>query len=344
LGLNYPQVDIRYILEYYSVRNLTKIDDEYSFSCPFPEHKRGDQRPSSSINQTTGQYHCFGCGRSGSLITFVAEMEGVHYTEAIRYIREAFSGAFRTPRSSICEELERLTKPKQKIEKREYLDDVYLSLFRVDWDYVYSAYIDHEDVPRILRYPFERGFSLQTVQEWELGYDKISDRLTIPIRDIKGRLVGFKGRTVNKFEKIKYLSVGDKKSVKYGFKTTTLSDHVFGLDSATKSVIVCEGEFDAISLRQKGFTGSVALGGSDPSKAQTKLLKKTADEVYILLDPDEAGRKGARKLARNLAVHLPVRIGEPPKNSDPAEMTQQQITEALSKAQNPILNTQITKE
>lgn len=328
--MDFKDVDVVEVLEFYSLRNINETGDEVQFSCPFPEHSRGDQRPSSSINQENGKWHCFGCGRSGSIANFVAEYEGISVAVAMRWLRENYYQGSRE--SSAIEALTKIMSPKKKKIKTQVISEDNLNQFAVDWRKVEHA-IRQGNCPRNLTHPFRRyGLDYRTLEQFGIGFDQITQRITIPIRNADGRLVGFKGRdTVG--NQVKYLALCDKTG--HDLPRWQAADIVFGLFSADKDVIICEGEFDAMSLRQKQFKGSVAVGTSNISHEQIKQIKEHADRVTILFDPDKPGQKGAMKVANSLIRHLPVKIAKSNSENDPAEMTKEEVQQALNNAYIP---------
>jgi DNA primase len=192
-----------------------------------------------------------------------------------------------------------------------------------------------------LERPFEKyDLNVDTIKKFELGYDKLSRRITIPIRDSKSNLVQVKGRSASDEDKPKYLGLGDKKDTSnYGFPRLTNDSLIFGLDTATPDLVICEGEFDAISLRQKGFDGAVALGTSNITENQVKEIVKKGEKAVIIFDPDDAGESGAQKVSNLLLPHFPVRIARLDKN-DPATTIQKELEDIVSKSEIP----KVTKE
>lgn len=344
--MNIKNIDAKGILEYYSVSNLTDDGTELKFSCPFPEHPNGDRNPSSGINKKSNVYNCFSCHRKGTIVTFVAEMEGISEAVAIRHIRENFYKNGDYELGSVVESLKKkLEKPSKSFSGESILPESVLSNFYVDWEKVFDA-INNNEAPDQLAYIIrEKNFSLETLQKFQIGFDEKTNRITIPIRNTDGKLVGIKGRATLQNQTPKYKSIGDKEdsSPFYGFFTTNINNYTFGLDSVdTDNIILCEGEFDAISLRQKGFGGAVSIGTCSIRDKQVRDIRKKAKSVVILLDNDEAGRRGSEEIFSLLDRHLSAKIAECPEGLDPAEMTQEQIKNSIGNANNPKLQ-KITK-
>lgn len=231
--------------------------------------------------------------------------------------------------------LERSAK-KVEVKAPTKLPEEIVETFYVDWEKAYAAYQDGH-LPKRLAHPFKKyGITPHTLREYGIGFDPHSKRISIPIRDYQGNLVGFKGRATHPLDEPKYLSLGDKGgSIFYGFPTYNKGDYVFGLNNAGVNLIVVEGEFDAISLRQRGFPGAVSIGGSSPSTTQIRLIKKVCQRVTLLLDPDKAGKKATGMLINDLVEWIPVEVAVLTKN-DPAASSTQEITDALEQAESPL--------
>lgn len=329
--------DVVEALEALGINRISERGDEVTFSCPQDFHSRGDRNPSASVNKKSLAYHCFSCGSSGNLYTLIADVENIPVAVAIRWLREKFyTGSTIIENSkSITSQLKGIIKEEKPKQPKNYLNDDVLKIFEVDWDKAHKAYLEGTLTEKLAR-PFDKyGLDLFTVKDFELGYDKNTNRITIPIRDIRGRLISIKGRTSNSDEYPKYLGLGDKEDqTKYGFNRINDDSLVFGLDTSSEDLIICEGEFDAMSLRQKGFSGSVATGTCNATEGQIRNIIKKAESVIVLFDPDDAGIDGANKLADLLLPHIPVRIAQLGEN-DPATTSKEDLERIISKARKP---------
>lgn len=333
------QYDVVDALESLGVNRISERGDEVTFSCPQDFHARGDRNPSASINKNTLAYHCFSCGASGNLFTLIADVQNVSVAIAIRWLREKFYvGKTFEEDKPITGQLKKILEKKQIIKKEYTISEDVLKMFSVDWDKAYVAYENQELTEKLAR-PFDSyGLDLETVKYFNLGYDKNSNRITIPLRNKDGQLVSVKGRSSNSDEYPKYLGLGDKEGqTRYGFNRINDDSLVFGLDTATEDLIICEGEFDAMSLRQKGFAGSVATGTCNATKGQIYNIISKARSATILFDPDDAGIEGSNKLAALLLPHIPVRIATLGQN-DPATTSKEDLEKIISKAKIPKLN------
>ena len=218
--------------------------------CPFHD----DSRDSCSINIEKGVWICFrGCGQ-GSLRSFVKRILNISWEEVDAYLR------------------------KQEVEiNLDIFDDM---MAEVNEDYMPEIALDYNK-ERVPNWIFERGFSPETLINWECGIDTWNN-LVIPIRDDKNRLVGSVSRRMNMEPKYMY-SKGLKKS-----------KLLFGVHKIEKCPFVCitEGTLDAMWLEQNGYP-AVAILGAHLSNAQQELLVQLpTDELVLCLDNDEAGQIG----------------------------------------------------
>jgi DNA primase len=321
------KIDLPEVLEALNLENITEKQEEVFFSCPFPEHWRGDKNPSSSINKETLAYYCFSCGRKGTLYTLISQLKGISPNLAVRWIKNQYPQP--EEEENFLSRLARMLQPATP--DAPYIDEDHLEGFRVKWSKVLEAYEDGS-CPPSLAYVFDQGLTVKTLVDNGIGYDEHSRRITFPYRDKSGHLVGFKGRATKDgvFPKYKILGNAD-----YNFPMLKVKDHVYGLDTAEGHLIVVEGEKDALILRQKGFPGAVAVGSCQLTDAQARLLKMHGQPITILFDPDEAGKNGAKKAAQAIAPNVVVRIGQLDL-VDPADATEEQIIKALTHAKDAI--------
>lgn len=294
-------VNVEDFLSQLGVENIsTATIDERKFSCPFSGHSAGDNNPSAFMNtgerdkKRATRWHCHGCKRSGTAISFYAEHEGVTYNEAKTWVREHYAKGWREPKGgSISAEFEE--RYKARIEALEYKPEksviskiTYADIFGgVSWQIVY----EDRNPEDIYAYLSSRGFTWQTLDYWNFGWDEQSDRITIPIVDHEGDIVGVKARTIKPVKKFKYLNLGDKGTQnRYGFPPYDKSHYMFGVyqNLGARTWVLTEGELDVISLWQMGIP-AMASGSSSVSDIQLKIIRDYADELIVMFDDDESG-------------------------------------------------------
>lgn len=303
------QVNVADFLERAEVANVSQAtSDEMNYSCPFPGHDGGDSTPSAYMNDGTKDkrlctvWKCHGCGRSGNGITFLAELEHISRAEASRRIKELYAPGFMAPKGgSMTAEFDQRWKEYQSLRHPKPVEikklpwPTYHKRFGVDWPSFESGYEDNQDVA----YMFSRGFDAKELQEWEIGYDHHSDRITIPVCDPEGNLIGIKGRAWKEGAKPKYMILGDTEKTKrirgrvYKFKPYDKSLIVFGIHKWGEQdrYVFVEGEIDVMSLWQIGIP-ALCTGGSSMSETQAKIIRDYANEIVLFLDDDAAGSHG----------------------------------------------------
>ena len=300
------QVDAREMLEELGVGRIYEAAmDELLFSCPFEGHSHGDERPSAYMNNgakvasKNTVWKCHGCGRGGNAIGFVAEFQGISRQRATRELRERFAPGWHKPRGgSMRAEFELRKKTVKELD-----DDKYPEIVLLPWDTYKRFEVDwpsFEDVDKPdAQYMYGRGFTTSDLEEWRIGYDHASDRITIPVCTPDGELVGVKGRAWSKQVRMKYRILGDtertirRDGIEYYFAPYLKSQVVFGIDKwgEQRSYVWDEGEINVMSW-WKMKVPAFATGSAHMSDAQARIIREYADEVVIFLDPDTAGETG----------------------------------------------------
>ena len=315
---------------------LKKTGHNYMGVCPF----HNDKGPSLSVSMEKGVYHCFGCGASGNVITFIMKIRNLEYIDAVRYLADRV-GITIYDEESVSNENSKEIKLKEKLYKIN-IDAArffYSNLFRnkEPYNYLVNRKIDESIIKR-----FGLGYSLN---EWDslysylkkIGYedelifisglvlksknntyyDRFRNRIMFPVFDNKGRIIGFGGRVLDN-SKPKYLNSPETPVFHKG-------TNLYGLNFAVKSglpgyLIMVEGYMDLISLHQFGITNSVASLGTALTNDQAKLIKRYCKDVFICYDADAAGKaatlRGIEILEENA---LNVKIVSIPKGKDPDE-------------------------
>lgn len=309
-------VNVENFLERLDIANVHQAkSDEFMFSCPFPGHSHGDEHPSCSMNDGSINPHkatkfvCFGCGRRGNAISFLAEHEGISYTKARRQIKETYARNYYRPDGGIATELKKhFDSPGSKGNQvPEALDWKLYKQFEVDWEYYADNYRDKSDVA----YMLDRGFTADNLNSWQIGYDAISSRITIPIFDHKRNFVGIKGRAWKRSAKNKYIAIGDKRGEEqqYGFRPYEKSLVVFGLhrysrDQWPTKWVYNEGEINIMSLQIMGFP-AFSTGNAMMSEAQQRIIIDNCDELVLWFDLDNAGKNGVWGFDKIDGTHVP---------------------------------------
>lgn len=295
-------------------------------SCPFASTMHGsgqDSHPSLSvIVDDTGRsgFRCHGCGLTGTLSYLVTRwgLLTKKPTERIFRFIDKHENPLEMVKSRIDSKVAAQWDPKPP--KPE-----------VDWSVFEEAELE-EFSGSVPQYALDRGLSIETCKEWQLGYDKefkdsvtkrTRPRLVFPIRRKDGKLIGMIGRALDDLKQEKY----------YNYWNFQKSNYLYGMDKVKKydHVIAVEGLFDVLRWWEFGLP-VVGLMGSQPSEAQAKLLLEF-EMVYLALDADEAGAKGTAWLKRRLKDRVPLyAVKFPDGTKDPGEMTKEAAWESITTA------------
>jgi len=331
---------------------LKRAGSSFKALCPF--HK--EKTPSFHVNPQRQIYHCFGCGAGGDVFSFVIEHEGVDFMTAARMLAqragvklEMEEGEAREAsvkdtlyriHQGVAEFYQRcLTQMKaadgarKYIQKRE-LDKGTVEAFAIGyapdrWD----ASIKWAEKHKIsLEHMEQAGLILRSTKQNARSefYDRFRNRLMFPIRDEQERVIGFSGRALEE----------GPRTAKYVNSPETLlfrkSRVLYALDKARRSIaesreaLVCEGQIDVIRCHQAGITTAVAAQGTAFTDDHAHILKRYADSVCLVFDPDRAGQDAAvRAAAVFMDAGLAVRIGALPEGQDPDTFIRQKGGEAF---------------
>lgn len=311
---------------------LKKAGRSYKGLCPFHDEKT----PSFNVNPERGAYHCFGCGEGGNAFSFVMRLENLTFPEAARALAASVDVVVPETRGGDTGLVERVLKVNtlaQKLHRealrggaggpaRAYLERRGLSTEEIDRYGIGWAPPGWEDLARALaleKVPPAVGVKSGLIRERDRGgfYDLLRDRVTFPIEDVRGRIIGFGGRALGKDQEPKYLNspetpVFRKREAFYGFPRA--------LEAIAKSerAILVEGYFDQIALDRAGMGEALATCGTALSEEHARNLRRRTRNVVLLFDGDTAGRRAALRALELLLPHgLRVKAAALPPGEDP---------------------------
>ena len=287
---------------------LTPKGGSYWGCCPFHNEKT----PSFHVLQDKQFYHCFGCKKGGGVINFIMEIENLSYSDAVRFLAKRVN--MEVPEDRASADANRLRKRLLALNRdaaRWYYDVLQSS----DGAAV-RAYLDKRAIQRkiavrfgmgaspdswdaLLRAMTAKGYTKQELLTAGLivanktggFYDKFRNRLMLPVIDVRGDVVGFGSRVIDKSEP-KYMNstetpVYSKRRVLYGLN----------LAKKTKrpNMILCEGNLDVVTLHQAGFDNAVASMGTALTTEQIRLLGRYTKELVLCYDNDNAGQLATKR-------------------------------------------------
>ncbi len=318
---------------------LKKRGTNYIGLCPFHNEKS----PSFSVSPSKEIFKCFGCGKSGNSITFLMEHEKMGYTDALRWLGKKYNV-----------EIEETQSDPEYREQQLVADSLgIINIFARD--FFSKQLLETENGKAVgLSYLQERGFSEETIKQFQLGYcpeerdaftrealnrkynpefllrsglvserngqyvDNYRDRIIFPIHNPIGKIIGFGARLIKKNDKApKYINTPEN-------ELYVKSKILYGIHFARHTIdkqnecLLVEGYTDVISLYQAGVTNVVASGGTALTPDQLRLVKKYTNNLTIIYDGDAAGVKAAlRGLDLALEEGLNVQLVLIPDGEDP---------------------------
>lgn len=318
--------------------DLKKSGTRYLGLCPF----HGEKTPSFSIHSEQQFFHCFGCGESGDVFTFVMKYYNLDFPEALKTLANKYH----------IELPERRRSSKEQAQEKKKAD-----LFAVSEQaaVLYSRYlVEAKGAAAARAYLHKRGVGEDMLARFRLGYapavevegwnflgsrltttkkagveagllvekekggsyDRFRDRIIFPIADISGRICGFGGRIVGEGQP-KYLNSPESLIFSKSNLLLGLFQQKEHIRRSNEAVLV-EGNFDLISLVAAGCTNVVAPLGTALTREQLRLVKRFAERVTLLFDGDTAGRQAAvRGVPLFLAEQIAGRIALLPGGHDP---------------------------
>jgi len=305
--------------------DLKREGSNYKALCPF----HGDTDPSLSVSPSKGIWKCFGCGKGGDVIKFVAEYEGISYLEAAKQLAHKYgiSVPTLTSKSSPYEFALRkvLEFYQENLVKFRYAREYLVKIRQISPEWVEKFRLGFSPTGEALVKFAKKEEIFETLQK--LGYivngkkgpiDIFWKRITIPIFDAYGILRGFAGRRMDNYQP-KYLN---SKNSEWFSKELAL----FGIDRAKsyakdrERIILVEGFFDVIRLHSLGFGEAVATLGTALTEGQIKIIQNYTSKVYLLPDGDKSGLKAAIENAKKLFQYgLDPYLVFLPKDIDPDE-------------------------
>ncbi|MDP2572884.1 DNA primase [Vibrio penaeicida] len=306
---------------------LKKKGKNYSACCPFHNEKT----PSFSVSQEKQFYHCFGCGAHGNAIDFLMEYERLEFVETIEELasylglevpREQRSGGGFS------------SAPKANTEQKRNLYDMMGSIAQF-----YRSQLKLSSSKHAIEYLKDRGLSKEVVQkfgigyvadEWDLvrknfgqsqtnqdmlvsggmliendkgnRYDRFRGRVMFPIRDRRGRVIGFGGRVIGDGTP-KYLNSPETPIFHKGKELYGLYEVLQGYREPPQ-ILVVEGYMDVVALAQYGVDYSVASLGTSTTGDHLQLLFRQTNTVVCCYDGDRAGREAAWRALENALSFL----------------------------------------
>ena len=335
--------------------SLKRRGANYIACCPFHHEKT----PSFSVSPSKGIYKCFGCGKAGSVVSFVMEHEQMSYVEALKYLGHKYGI-----------EVKEKEETQEDIQQRLHHESLLIVNDFAQKFYTEQLLKSDEGIAIGLSYFKERGFTDATIEKFLLGYapnkrrefthnaqrkgykkehlvevgltierdgtgellDRFYERVMFPIRSISGKVIAFGGRTLRKDKEVaKYINSPEsevyvKNKVLYGIYEAKQA-----IAREQKCYLV-EGYTDVISFHQAGVENVVASSGTSLTTGQIQLIKRFTNKVTVLYDGDWAGIKASlRGIDMLLEEGLEIKVALFPDGEDPDSFARKHTREQLLK-------------
>ena len=301
--------------------------------CPFHNEKS----PSFSVSPDKQIFHCFGCGVGGNVFSFITQIEGINFVEAVQMLAERANIQLPTLQDNGDSQREELKAKVYKVNEftaEFYHQNLYKPQAKMAQEYVKKRQLSNETLKsfkigfsgkfdELYQELKKQGFGEREILESGLVnknergqyIDRYRNRLMFPICDARGKVIAFGGRVLDD-SKPKYIN--SPENVVY-----SKGRNLFGLNVAKKGdlkrILIVEGYMDVISLHQRGITNVVAPLGTALTEQQGWLLRKNSEQIILSFDSDEAGLKAklrALDILQNMGCDLRILQMEGAKDPD----------------------------
>lgn len=312
----------------------------FKANCPFHREKT----PSFMVSPEKQIYHCFGCGKGGDVFSFIQEIEGVNFVEALRIL---------APKAGVTLKKQN---PQVTSQRNKLLDIMDSSV-----NYYHDILLNNSEAQAARDYLKNRGLTEETIREWKIGYsadswddiinwlkarnyndneifsagisikkegtnryyNRFRGRIMFPIWDNNGNAVAFSARVSPEKEATEQMG-------KYINSPQTLiydkSKILFGLDKAKLEIksqdlaIVVEGQMDVITAHQAGYKNIIASSGTALTREQINLIKRFTNNITLAFDMDNAGQMAAdRGIREAMQAEMNIKVIELGEGKDPDE-------------------------
>ena len=318
--------------------------------CPF----HSERSPSFTVSSSRQNYHCFGCGESGDIFTFIEKIEGVDFKGALKILAEKTGVEIK------------YDGPKKTKEELDEKDQMFASMAQAAEFYHQKLQEDTKENKSALEYVKNRGFTQETIDKFQIGfapdswhsveqvltvsgfklstlekvglsisgdkghYDRFRSRIMFPMRDVAGRVVAFSGRIFSpapggagqaaEIQPAKYINSPET-------ELYSKSKVLYGYDMAKQAIrkndftILVEGQMDLVACHQAGYHNTVAISGTALTPQHCNVLGRMSKNIVLALDADAAGIKAAGRSALiALQYGFDAKVARLPEGMDPADV------------------------
>ena len=353
------QTDIVQVVSNYL--QLRKSGQNHFASCPFHD----DKTPSFSVSEKKQIYHCFSCGRGGNVFSFLQEMEGLSFVEAVGRTAEL---------ADIDIDQSILDQAKQSRPAEDSTKGKLLSVYEKAEHFYHHILVNTQAGEEAYNYLIDRGMTKESIETFKIGYsppqrealkmylenenlndskllaqsglssdrddgqfyDRLTNRILFSIKDSRGKTVAFSGRAFQaegqetshtaKYMNSPETQLFNKRRVLYNYDKARAAIRREG------EVILFEGFMDVISAWQAGVKNGIATMGTSLTEEQVHALDKTTSQIIVAYDGDNAGLEATKRAIDFMTeeTHFSIDIATFPENLDPDDFIQQRGVEAFN--------------
>ncbi len=293
---------------------LTKKGKNYFGVCPFHD----DHSPSMSVSEEKQIFRCFTCGESGNVFTFVEKYENMNFLEAVRVVANKIGyqlkNSYAVSKNSKYDEYYKVMdlalkyyqnnlKTTLGLGAKEYLNKRGINDETIDEFQIGLALDEKDSLYQLLT---KKDYSSKIIDTVGLSYtnenetiDLFRGRIMFPVHDKSGNPIGFSARIYRNEDAPKYINTKETIIYKKGEILFNLNRAIDAIKKV-KSIILVEGQMDAIRLSINGFKNVAATSGTSLTKNQIDLLKSLRCKIILCLDSDEAGDNATYNIGEEL--------------------------------------------
>ncbi len=346
---------------------LKRNGREFVGCCPFHHEKT----PSFFVYPESQSYHCFGCKESGDAIKFLSKYENLGFIESVERLANDANLPLPEMKGTDAENIEQKKKERTQLLSalkdagRYYFNNLFTDHPRAQLarNYLAKRQINRQSIIRfglgcsldwdsLVKYMNGKGYSNDILKKAGLigerttqygtadrAFDAFGGRLTFPLINKEGEVIGFSARLLEDKDVAKYKNtsatpVFNKSEVVFAINLLKkLRDENRGKGfEGLENLIIVEGQIDVITMHQFGFTNTVACLGTAITPMHARKLKQFSENIILLLDGDTAGQKATlRSIDVLRSVALNVRVCHLPDGKDPDEFLHTYGAEAMKK-------------
>ena len=336
MGSTLTKEQIEDLLIYCGTQPTFWRDDDMLVNCPV----HGESNPSMGVNVEKQVCHCFSCGFKGTFTKLLynslpdefgydsstQETQNKTWFRADRKAREFLSSRYELEYREIGEKLKRIKRYEDVLAIPDFLSDENKSIPM----YKIAPFMSGKET---YKYFFNRGFTKEDMTKYMIGRDLEHKTVTIPVFNVDGTLAGVIGRYISKKRKH-----NQRYKIYDNFDRGSLLYPLNYYEPFEDTIIIIEGQFDAIHMHKCGFTNSLSLMTNEMTKIQAKWLEDNCECVIYIGDNDDRGLQAREKNRKLLGNKVNFKLVDYPEHGkDPCDWSIKEIEDMIATAHSPLV-------